>query len=359
VRRIAGGGGKAVTASDQPGRACTDGPDLAVRLGPLRLDYPLINASGTMEIIDLANAFGPRILQDPPLAAYVAKTITLGSRAGNPPPRILETSGGMINAIGLEGEGLDGFLRERLPLLRALPRPLIVSIAGFSVQEYVLLAEGLRRALEEGDRAAGGRPERADDDRQGDAAVWTQRVGLELNISCPNVHSGCASIGADAVETEQVVAAVRSVWPGLLIAKLTPNVTDIVTVGRAAVEGGADALAAVNTFKGLVIDRRSLRPYLGNVTGGLSGPAIKPLALRCIYELFEAVEVPIIGMGGVVGAEDVLDFLACGARVVALGSGLFRDPCSIPRLAPDLRVLLRTRGLSLDEAVGIAHHPLD
>jgi dihydroorotate dehydrogenase (NAD+) catalytic subunit len=182
---------------------------------------------------------------------------------------------------------------------------------------------------------------------------------LELNISCPNVRSGCASIGADAAETEQVVAAVREVWPGLLIAKLTPNVTDIVAVGRAAVGGGADALAAVNTFKGLVIDRRSLRPYLGNVTGGLSGPAIKPLALRCIYELFEAVEVPIIGMGGIVGAEDVLDFLACGARVVALGSGLFRDPCSIPRLATDLCALLRTRGLSLDEAVGIAHHPLD
>ena len=346
-----------MTASDRPGSPLAEGPDLAVRLGPLQLDYPLINASGTMEILDLANVLGPLTLQHPPVAAYVAKTITLGPRAGNPPPRILETAGGMINAIGLEGDGLDEFLRERLPLLRALPCPLIVSIAGFSVQEYVLLAEGLRRALEEGDGAAAGL-EGAKDEPRGGSVGWTRRVGLELNISCPNVHSGCISIGADPEETEQVVAAVRGVWPGLLIAKLTPNVTDIVAIGRAAVRGGADALAAVNTFKGLVIDRRSLRPYLGNVTGGLSGPAIKPLALRCIYELFEAVEVPLIGMGGVVSAEDVLDFLACGARVVALGSGLFRDPCSVPRLAAELRALLAARAMSLDEVIGIAHDQL-
>ncbi len=331
------------------------GNDLAVQLGPLRLSYPLVNASGTMEIFDLAEVFGPSVLEDPPVAAYVAKTITLQPRSGNPAPRILETAGGMINAIGLQGEGLDGFLRGRLPRLLALHRPLIISIAGFSVQGYVLLAEGLRGALEATHAILGGEDAATPGAPQREPPGWTRRVGLELNISCPNVHSGCASIGADAEETEQVVAAVRNVWPGLLIAKLTPNVTDIAEIGRAAVRGGADALGAVNTYKGLVIDRRTLKPYLGNVTGGLSGPAIKPLALRCVYELFEAVDVPIVGMGGVVSAEDVLDFLACGARVVALGSGLFRDPWLAPKLATELSASLSARGLVLDAVVGIAH----
>jgi len=317
-------------------------PDLAVRVGPLRLDYPVINASGTMELLDMAEVLGARLLRDPPVAAYVAKTITFEPRAGNRPPRIMETSAGLINAIGLEGEGAAAFFDTRLPRLLALPRPIIVSIGGFSVQEYVLLASGLRMHLEES--------------FAGDSTdAWVQRVGLELNISCPNVHSGCASIGADPDETERVVAAVRDVWPGLLMPKLTPNVTEIAAVGRAAVRGGADAVAAVNTFKGLVIDRRTLRPYLGNTVGGLSGPAIKPLALRCVYELAEAIDVPLVGMGGVVEAEDVLDFLACGATVVGVGAALFRDPWLCVRLASDVRGLLHARGMTLVDAIGAAH----
>jgi dihydroorotate dehydrogenase (NAD+) catalytic subunit len=313
-------------------------PDLSVRLGPLLLAHPIINASGTMEIFDLADGFGPEILAAPPVSAYVPKTITVDARAGNPSPRILETPGGMINAIGLSGEGLDAFAAERLPRLLELPCPLILSVGGFCVQEYVRLAEGLRDAAE----ALLG-------------AVWTSKAGLELNISCPNVHSGCVSIASNPSETETVVRAVRTVWPGLLIAKLTPNVTDITAIGRAAEAAGADAIAAVNTYKGVVIDRKTLRPYLGNTTGGLSGPAIKPLALRSVYELFEAVMVPIIGMGGVATAGDVLDFMACGARVVAVGSAAFREPRLAGRLAGELGEDLARRGLAMDGLVGCAH----
>ncbi len=312
--------------------------DLSVQLGPLRLAHPIINASGTMEMLDLAEVFGPDILRDPPVAAYVPKTITLDARAGNRPPRILETEGGMINAIGLQGEGLEAFLRDRLPRLLDLPCPLILSVGGFSVEEYASLAAGLGEAL--GTRL---------DER------WTGKAGLELNISCPNVHTGCASIGSDPGETALVVGAVRKVWPGFLAAKLTPNVTDIAAIGRAAEDAGADALSAVNTYKGLVIDRVTLKPYLGNTTGGLSGPAIKPLALRAVYDLFEAVRIPIIGMGGVVSVDDVLEFIACGARAVAVGSGAFPEPHLGARLASELGPALEKRGRTLDEVRGVAH----
>jgi dihydroorotate dehydrogenase (NAD+) catalytic subunit len=312
--------------------------DLSVRLGPLRLAYPLINGSGTLELFELAEAVDQRFIDQPPVAAYVPKTITLSPRAGNPPPRILETPSGMINAIGLPGEGLEVFVADSLPRLLTLPCPLILSVGGFSQSEYVTMASGLRQALE---TAAG--------------EGWTERVGLELNISCPNVHSGCVSIGTDPEETEQVVSAVRGVWPGLLVAKLTPNVTDIVAIGQAAERAGADAVAAVNTFKGLVLERYSLRPYLGNITGGLSGPAIKPLALRAVYELYEGLTVPVIGMGGVVTVEDVLEFIACGAAVVAVGSSGLQDQSRASSLADELGQGLRDRGLELKELLGFAH----
>jgi dihydroorotate dehydrogenase (NAD+) catalytic subunit len=313
-------------------------PDLSVQLGPLRLDHPLINASGTLEIFELAEILGGDILQNPPVAAYVPKTVTLEPRAGNPPPRILETEGGMINAIGLPGEGLEAFLARQLPRLLGLPCPLILSIGGFSLREYVSLTAGLRHALD------------------GASPGWVDRVGLEMNISCPNVHSGCASIGSDVCETNEVVAATREVWPGLLVAKLTPSVTNIAAIALAAVAGGADAIAAVNTFKGLVLDRETLKPFLGNVMGGLSGPAIKPLALRAVYEIFAAVDVPIIGMGGVACTQDVLDFMACGARVVAVGSAGFRDPRLARGLAGGLAEALAARGIGPHELVGRAHH---
>jgi dihydroorotate dehydrogenase (NAD+) catalytic subunit len=312
--------------------------DLSVSLGPLHLEHPLVNASGTMEIFELAEAVGYQIVEKPPVAAYVPKTVTLEPRVGNTPPRILETAGGMMNAVGLSGEGLVVFVAESLPRLLALPCPLLLSIAGFSVADYVALATGLRDAL---DRLVG--------------ETWTAKAGLELNISCPNVHSGCMSIGTDAGETRDVVAAVRRVWPGLLVAKLTPNVTDIAAIGRAAEAAGADVVAAVNTYKGVVLDRHTLKPYLGNTFGGLSGPAVKPLALRAVYELYESVGVPIIGMGGVATVEDVLEFIACGATAVAVGSAGFREPYLAGILAKELGASLTRRGLTLEELLGRAH----
>ncbi|MBN1319217.1 MAG: dihydroorotate dehydrogenase [Thermoleophilia bacterium] len=312
--------------------------DLTVQLGPLRLEHPVINASGTMEILELAETLGPGVLERPPVAAYVPKTVTLKPRPGNPAPRILETAGGMINAIGLPGRGLDAFVAEELPRLLELPCPLVLSIGGFSAGEYLLLAMGLRDALE---RLVG--------------EGWTERAGLELNISCPNVHSGCASIGSDTREAGDLVKTIRKAWPGLLVVKLTPNVADIAAIGRVAASAGADAIAAVNTYKGLVIDRRTLRPHLGNITGGVSGPAMKPLALRAVYELFAAVDVPIIGMGGIATVEDVLEFISCGAKVVAVGSAGFREPGLARVLSHQLAAALDQRRLTPGGLLGFAH----
>ncbi|MHB9148660.1 MAG: dihydroorotate dehydrogenase [Thermoleophilia bacterium] len=325
-------------------------PDLTTRLGPLVLAHPLINASGTMDLFEIAESLGAgeggpgaRLLVDPPVAAYVPKTVTLEPRRGNEPPRILETQAGMLNSIGLPNAGIEVFVGRELPRLLDVPRPLILNVGGFSIEDYVLTVRRLRQALDQAFSS------------QAVEAPWTTRVGLELNISCPNVHSGCMSIGADPGETGALLEAVRRVWPGLLMPKLTPNVTDITSVARAARDAGADALSLVNTFKGLALDRVSLRPYLGGVTGGLSGPAIKPLALRCVYEVAAAVEIPLVGMGGVVEVQDVVDFLACGASVVAIGCSAFRDPESARRLAEDLSRYLSERGVSLGTVIGSAH----
>jgi dihydroorotate dehydrogenase (NAD+) catalytic subunit len=325
------------------GRTTEAGPHrpnggLEVKLGPIALRHPIINASGTMEILDLAEVYGLEILRDPPVAAYVPKTITVLPRVGNLPPRIVETAGGMVNSVGLPGPGLEAFVSADLPRLLALPCPVILSVGGFSSDEYVSLARTLHEAV---DRLIG--------------EGWSGRVGLELNVSCPNVHLGCAQIGSDPGLTQVVVEAVRSAWPGLLVVKLTPNVADIVEVGVAAEAGGADAVAAVNTYKALVVDRVTLKPYLGNIGGGLSGPAIKPLALRAVYDLFERLNVPIVGMGGIGTVQDVLDMLSCGARVVAIGSCSFTDPHLGRSLAVGLSEALRERGLSMAELTGLAH----
>lgn len=312
-------------------------PDLSVSLGPLRLAHPLINASGTLDLFDAAAALDASLLEDPPVAAYVPKTVTLRPRRGNEPPRILETEGGMLNSIGLPNVGVEAYAQSLLPRLLAIPRPLLLNLGGFAIEDYRAGAEVLRAAVE---RLAGD--------------GWERRVGLELNVSCPNVHSGCISIGSDPRETEAVTAAVRAVWPGLLAVKLTPNVTDIAPIARAAEAAGASALSLVNTFKGLALDRSTLRPYLGGGTGGLSGPAIKPLALRFVYEAAGAVDLPLIGMGGVSVVQDVLDFLACGATLVAVGAAGFRDPWLPAKLADQLADALAGRNLTLAQVVGSA-----
>lgn len=321
--------------------------DLRVSLGPLSLAYPIVNCSGTLDLFELAATVGEEVLRDPPVAAYVPKTVTLAPRSGNPPPRIVETPGGMLNSIGLPNAGVEAFIGTDLPRLLRLPRPLILNVGGFSPGEYALAAGRLRSALDmltEGQVPDGARQ-----------PGWVTKVGLELNVSCPNVHSGCMSIGTDPAETSAAVRAVREVWPGLLVVKLTPNVTDMAAVARAAEDAGASALSLVNTFKGLVLDRHTLRPYLGGGTGGLSGPAIKPLALRFVYEVFRECGLPIVGMGGVSTVRDVVDFMACGASVVAVGSAAFQDPWLGARLAVDLARVLGERGWEPADLVGKAH----
>lgn len=317
--------------------------DLTVQLGPLTLAHPLINASGTLDLFETAESLGGEVgeqfLHHPPVSAYVPKTVTPEARRGNPPPRVVETAAGMLNSIGLPNAGLEAFVERDLERLLALPRPIIFNLGGFAPEEFALGAERLRLTLE---RQLGS-----------PAEVW-KKAGLELNVSCPNVHSGCMQIGASPDETAATVGGVAEVWEGLLVVKLTPNVTDAVPVAQAAVEAGAGALSLVNTFKGLVLDRLTLTPYLGGTTGGLSGPAIKPLALRFCWDVAGKVDVPIVGMGGVATVDDVVDYLAVGASAVAVGAAAFRDPWLYAKLALELGEELKHRGLSLAQLTGCA-----
>lgn len=332
--RLGTGRGEGVRVFDTSG--------LSVTLGPLRLSHPLLNASGTLDIFETAEALGrsgTELIDHPPMAAYVPKTITLSPRGGNEPPRTLETAGGMLNSIGLPNPGMEKFVGTELPRLLGLPCPVIVNLGGFSPQEYGEGAGTLRTAL---------------DETLGEEE-WASRVGLELNVSCPNVHSGCMSIGTDPGETADTVGAVRDLWPGLLMVKLTPNTDYLPAVAGAAERSGADALSLVNTYKGLAIDRDTLKPYLGGLTGGLSGPAIKPLALWAIYQAYKEVEIPIVGIGGVVEVQDVLDHMSCGATAVAVGSAGLRDPWLTHKLVVGLAGELESRGITVGELVGCAH----
>ena len=296
---------------------------LAVRLGPLELKNPVMSASGTF-------GYGPEIEKffDPGiLGAIVGKSITRLPRDGNPPPRMAETPAGMINSIGLQNPGADRFLAETLPIMRRYGAPVIVNIAGATADEYVELA-------------------RRFDGVPGVAA-------LELNLSCPNVKEGGLSFSAAPAPCEAVVRLVREATRLPLIAKLTPNVTDIAEVARAAEAGGADMLSCVNTFLAMAVDWRRRRAVISTRTGGLSGPAIKPIALRMVHDVYRAVKIPVIGIGGIRDAEDVLEFLAAGARAVQVGTVTFADPYAIPKIVEDLPRLLAEGGFkSVEEAVG-------
>ncbi len=309
-----------MTAS--PGQVC----DLAVTLAGLRLEHPVLNASGTFDALETARHYGAQALTPFPFSAYVPKTVTLEPRAGNPPPRLTETASGMINAVGLQNPGIEAYLDE-LSLLSFVPVPVIVNIGGRRPEDYL---EVLRR-LE--DRLAAGE------------GALPRVVGYELNVSCPNVGRGGLAIGTEPAETERLTAAARALTPRLLIVKLTPNVTDIVAVARAAMDAGADAVSLVNTVRALVLDPQTLTPFLGNRTGGLCGPAIKPLALRMVWEIAGALDTPIIGMGGIVGGRDVLEFIACGATAVAVGAANFSGPDAPRRIVAELRAELSARGL--------------
>jgi len=283
-----------------------------VELCGLELAHPIINGSGTFDAIAARRAFGEQLLERFPFAAFVSKTVTLAPREGNPPPRLWELAGGLINSIGLPNKGLAGFLAEDLPQLAELPVPLIVNVMGFSRQEVAELVQ-----------ACSARPEVA---------------ALELNVSCPNVETGLV-MGADPDELARLLARVRPLTDKPLIVKLTPNASDVVAVARAAQDAGASALSLINTLRGMALDPRSGEPWLGGVTGGVSGPAVRAVALAQVHAVCGAVQLPVIGIGGVQHGRDALDLIRAGARAVAVGTESFRDPAAGHRVAAELELL--------------------
>jgi dihydroorotate dehydrogenase (NAD+) catalytic subunit len=313
------------------------GPDLSVRLGPLSLTHPLVDASGTFDLLEYARRYDGDYFADFPYAAYVPKTVTADPRTGNPPPRVTETPAGMINAIGLENPGIAAWIAQ-LPEWSALRQPVLVSVGGNTPEQYAAVVTALEAHL--ASAPVGSVPRIA---------------GYELNVSCPNVSSGL-QIGADPSATAEVVAACREATGRFLLAKLTPNVRDVTEAGAAARSAGADGLSLVNTFKALVLDPQTLRPFLGNRTGGLCGPAIKPIALRMVAEVAQAFPgTPIVGMGGVMTGLDVLEYIACGASAVAVGAANFTALEAPARILQEVRDELRARGFSsVAEVRGVA-----
>lgn len=302
--------------------------DLSVEFCGIQLEHPVVNGSGTFDAIAARRAYGEALERRFPFSAFVSKTITLTPRAGNPPPRLWEAPAGMINSIGLPNKGLDGFLEHDLPKLAGLPVPLVVSVMGTSHDEFARLVDGVAA-----------RPEVA---------------ALELNVSCPNVESGLI-VGEQPSETKSLLETLRSLTAKPLIVKLTPNVGDPGAVAIGAEEGGADAVSLINTLKAAALDPATLRPWLGAGSGGLSGPAVRPIALQQVRAVGEAVSIPVVGMGGVASGADALALIAAGADLVAVGTENFRDPAAGSRVVGELADEFGRRGLgSPSEARGAA-----
>lgn len=299
-------------------------PDLSVRLGRLALPNPVLTASGTFGYVREMEPF----VNLSRLGGVIPKTITARPRAGNPTPRTVETPSGLLNAIGLDNDGIDHFFAHHMPYLRRTGTAVIVNVAGEDEDQFVELAE-----------RAGNEP--------GVSAV-------ELNLSCPNVSHGL-DLGLEAETVERVVGRSRARCPVPIIAKLTPNVTDIVSIAGGARAGGADAISLVNTFRGLVVDWRRRRPVLANDVGGLSGPAIKPLALRMVWDVSRALpDLPIIGVGGIMSADDALEFLVAGASAIQVGTATFADPCASETILNGIAAALDAQGIkSVREIVGV------
>jgi dihydroorotate dehydrogenase (NAD+) catalytic subunit len=296
---------------------------LEVTLGPLRLKNPLLSASGTFGYGEEMEGF----LDPGVYGGIVGKSISREPRRGNPLPRIAETPSGMLNSIGLQNPGFDRFVSEYLPRMRKYRTVLVVNLVGDTLDEYTGMAERL-------DSVAG-------------------VDAIELNISCPNCPAGGMEFGIDARATESLVRAVRRKFRRAILAKLTPNVTDIVPIARAAEAGGADAISLVNTYIGMAVDWRRRRPRLGGITGGLSGPAIKPLALRLVWLVSRACRVPVVGMGGIMDANDVLEFMVAGATAVQVGTLHFVKPRAVLDLLADLERTVEEEGLaSIQDLVG-------
>jgi dihydroorotate dehydrogenase (NAD+) catalytic subunit len=301
--------------------------DLSVQLGRLKLANPVMVASGTFGYArEMAGLVDLRRL-----GAILPKTITKEPRPGNPPWRTIETSSGMLNSIGLDNDGIEAFIERHLPYLGSVGAPIVVSIAGRSQEEFVELAARL-------------------DGQSGVAA-------LELNISCPNV-SGGVDFGTDPAMCQRVVAGVRAACALPVIAKLTPNVTSIAAIAQAAEAGGADAVSLINTCLGMAVDWRRRRPLLGNVLGGLSGPAIKPIALRAVFQVARAVKIPVVGIGGIATLDDVMEFVVAGASAVQLGTVNYYRPTASIEILDALPGALAELGVSrLSDAVGTLQLP--
>ncbi len=304
-------------------------PDLATRIAGIELANPVLVASGTF-------AYGQevsRLYDLAVLGGIVSKTITREPRPGNPPPRVMETASGMLNSIGLQNPGIDDFIADYLPLLREAGCPLIVNIAGENAEDFVELA----------------------------ARVGTESgvAGIEVNISCPNV-SGGLDFGTQPKLTESVVQAVKRACIAPVMVKLSPNVTDIREIALAAESGGADALSMINTVVGMAIDAKSRRPVLPRGTGGLSGPAIKPVALAAVWRASQAVSIPVVGIGGIMSPTDVVEFLLAGACAVQVGTANFVDPWIAPRIIDGLRDFCSENGVErVESLVGALEPPVN
>lgn len=298
-------------------------PTLVTQLGPLRLRNPVMTASGTF-------GYGPEyadLVDLNQLGALVVKGICLHPTKGNPPPRTVEVASGLINAIGLPGPGVDGFVEQYMPFLRRYDVPVIVNIWGRTLEEYAEVAARF-------DRVPG-------------------IAALEVNVSCPNIKEGSALFGTDLRMFERVVKAIRAATRLPVMPKLAPNVADIADYARAAEACGADAISLINSFPAMAVDIETRRPRLANKTGGLTGPAIKPIAVRLVWQAARAVKIPVVGIGGICTVEDAIEFLLVGARAVAVGTASFTNPHAALEIVRGLEAYLAARGLaSVDALVG-------
>ena len=284
----------------------------------IELAHPVINASGTFDAIAARRAFGEALIENFPFAAFVSKTVTLAPRQGNPPPRLWELPAGLMNSIGLPNKGLDGYLAHDLPELAELPVPLIVNVMGFSRDEVVRLVTAF--------------------------AQRDEVAALELNVSCPNVETGLV-MGADPGEVARLMSAIRPLTNKPLIVKLTPNASDVPAVAIAAEGEGASAVSLINTIRGMAVHPRTGEPWLGGTTGGVSGPAVRAIALAQVRSVADAVSIPVIGMGGVAHGRHAHDLIGVGATLVAIGTESFRDPSAGARITTELAL-----------AAGAPHH---
>ena len=296
--------------------------NLAVKIGKIKLKNPVMVASGTFgyaeEFKDITDLKG--------IGAIITKSVTLKSRQGNRPPRLWETTAGLLNSIGLQNEGVEDFIKNKLPFLKDIGVPIIVSIAGDTIDEYAQLAKKLNIP-----------------------AV----SGLEINISCPNIKTKHRLFAQDAKAAASVVKAVKKNTKKTVITKLSPDVTDIGEIARAVEKGGSDAISVINTIKGMAVDIETQKPRLGDITGGLSGPAIKPVALRIVWETAQTVRIPVIGVGGIMTADDAIEFLLCGATAVQIGTANFLNPQAVIAVAEGIEAYFKEKNLSnLKEIVG-------